>query len=156
MGTEPKVRKTETRSAEAPSWADQFLDMRAYFPEVGQTLSLKVIFDNLRCYPLLILFGLGIKSLRTSATGLDTFAAYLLAIPFIVLLLGVVVQTSFMVTFIILAPFRDLRHSLIRAGHAKLDSPVVLGVLLFVSLFILLLTYLISLRVLWVLTALRP
>jgi hypothetical protein len=64
--------------------------------------TLKVFFDNLRCYPIIALFGLGVGHLFRSDNPLFHFAAWTLSPILLILLMALIIQSSAMFGFLVL------------------------------------------------------
>lgn len=76
---------------------EDLLDLDIYKPhEAKPGPTLKLVFDNLRCYPLLAVIGLGIGYLSRSDGLFPQIAAWALLPVFVILFLGLLCQSSFM------------------------------------------------------------
>ena len=67
--------------------------------------SLKLVFDNLRCYPILAIFGALINILHSSPDILSVIAFYFLFIIFILLFMATIAQTSVLLTVLAIGIF---------------------------------------------------
>jgi len=78
---------------------DDLLDFDSYMPKAeGKWPSLKLVFDNLRCYPILALYGVALQALSKAATLWSTIAFWFAAPIFLVLMLACLVQTALLLS----------------------------------------------------------
>jgi hypothetical protein len=82
---------------------NELLDYWSFAPRKTQRgPSLKAFFDNLRCYPIIALFGLVVGHLSRSDSLMFQIAAWALLPALVILLLALIAQSSAMFGFLML------------------------------------------------------
>ena len=71
----------------------------------GKWPSLQLVFDNLRCYPILAIFGALIKILYSSPGTPSVITFWFLLIIFILLFIATIAQTSVLLTVLVIGIF---------------------------------------------------
>lgn len=81
---------------------DDLLDFETYVPKLGgKWPSLKLVFDNLRCYPILAIYALALRLLVKAPDIWSTIAFWFLIPIFIFLGLACLVQTAVLLSVLV-------------------------------------------------------
>jgi len=98
----PIRRRIVPKKPEIRSRFAEFAEFATYMPIDGKIVTVKQVFDNLRCYPIVAVFLLALNQLTNDASTIGLVFAGLLTFCLLMTFFAVVVQTSIMVTMLLL------------------------------------------------------